>query len=96
MDIYAMLGVILSIFTIVLVIIGIVLGIRLIQVVNKFDKLVDNVSFKIESLNKIFEFIDMTTDSISLLTDKIVDSTFGFITNLFNRKKKKREDEDYE
>ena len=48
------------------------------------------------SLNKIFEFIDMTTDSISLLTDKIVDSTFGFITNLFNRKKKKREDEDYE
>ena len=83
---------------IVLIIVLIVLGIKLILMLNKVDKVVDNVSDKVDSLNGIFSFIDRTTDSLALLSDTVVNAIAGVVFKLFKGKKsiKKKDEEDFE
>ncbi len=71
---------------IILIIVGIVLGIRAIQTLNKVDKVVDDVNDKIQTLNGFFNLIDFTTDKITLITDKVVEGVSGLIGRIFNRK----------
>ena len=77
---------------IVLIIVLIVLGIKLILMLNKVDKVVDNVSDKVDSLNGIFSFIDRTTDSLALLSDTVVNAIAGVVFKLFKGKKKKKKE----
>lgn len=71
---------------IILIIVGIVLGVRAIQTLNKVDKVVDDVNDKIQTLNGFFNLIDFTTDKITLITDKVVEGISGLIGRIFNRK----------
>ena len=66
------LPVLLYIVCIILVIVLIVLGIKLIFTLDKVNKVVDDVSDKVNSLNGIFSFIDRTTNSFALITDKLI------------------------
>ena len=51
----------------------IVLGIKLINVMNKMEKVVDDINTKVSSLNGVFSIIDATTDKLALLSDRMVD-----------------------
>ena len=51
----------------------IVLGIKLINVMNKMEKVVDDINTKVSSLNGVFNIIDATTDRLALLSDRMVD-----------------------
>lgn len=90
------LPIIIYILLIIILIVGIILGIKSIITVNKVEKVVDNVTDKVESLNGLFHIIDNVTDKISGLTDKVVDSVSNFVCKIFKRKKIKKEEEDYE
>ena len=90
------LPIIIYILLIALLIIGIVLGIKTIITMNKVEKVVDNISEKVESLDSIFNFIDWTTDHISSFTDRIVDTVSGLFGRLFLRSKKNKNKEDDE
>ena len=91
----AFLPIVIYILLIALLIIGIVLGIKTIITMNKVEKVVDNISEKVESLNSIFSFIDWTTDHISSFTDRLVDTVSGIFGRLFLRgKKNKNKEED--
>lgn len=67
----------------------IVLGIKLINVMNKMERVVDDINTKVSSLNGVFSIIDATTDKLSLLSDRMVDGISLIIRKLFAKKKKK-------
>lgn len=67
----------------------IVLGIKLINVMNKMEKVVDDINTKVSSLNGVFNIIDATTDRLALLSDRMVDGISLIIRKLFAKKKKK-------
>lgn len=79
---------------IILIIVGIILGIRAIQVLNKVDKVVDDVNDKVQSLNGFFNLIDFTTDKIVSITDKVVDGVSGLIGRIFKNKDEEIDEED--
>ena len=80
---------------------GIIIGIRLINTLNRVDKVVDDANKKLESLDGVFSLFDLITDKISLLSDKLVDVISDFFAKkMFKKRKKKaieeREDEEDE
>lgn len=87
----AFLPIIIYMLLIIILIIGIILGIKSIITIEKIEKIVDDVTGKVQSLNGFFSIIDFTTDKIALLTDKTVDLISGIFSKIFYRKKDKEE-----
>lgn len=79
---------------IIILIVGIILGIRFIRTMTKIEKVVDDVNQKVESLNGLFRIIDFTTDKIVGLTDTIVEKLSLLVSKLFFGKSKKRKEEE--
>ena len=78
------------ILLIIVLLIGIILGIKTIITLDKIENVVEDVKAKVQTLNGFFHIIDYTTDKITLATDKVVDAVTGFISKmLFSKKKKK-------
>ena len=87
------LGIITDIFTIILLIVGITIGIRMIALADKADKILDNVEEKVNSLNGIFNVVNKASLGLETMSSKIT----GTIASLFGRVfKKKKEEEDNE
>lgn len=64
----------------------------MIQVLDKVDRIVDNVEEKVNSVNGFFEMLDKTSYGISMLGDKIINLVSGAISKIFNKNKKDEED----
>lgn len=65
----------------------IVLCIKLISTVNRVNGILDEVDNKIAKLDKALRIVDVVTDNMAMLSDKLVDGITGVIRKLFNRKK---------
>lgn len=78
---------------IIILIVGIILGVKSIKTMNKVEKVVDNVNDKVESLNAVFNVIDFTADKIASFTDKIVDGVSSLFGKMFLSKKKDEEED---
>lgn len=87
------LPVIIYFLLIILLVVGIILGIRSIQTLNKIDRVVDDVNDKVQTLNGFFNLIDFTTDKIVSITDKVVEGVGGLIGSIFKKKSKNSEEE---
>ena len=70
----------------------IILGIKLIFVVDKTDKLLTDVKTKVDSFNGVFKLIDTASEKINIGVSAIVDTIISLISKMF----KKRKDEDNE
>ena len=92
-DLNNLLTIILFIALIILVVIFIVLGIKLIKTLKKVDEVIDDVNFKMNKVNGVFEIIDRTTDYASTISDKIISGLSKFVNSLLKRKKGNEEDE---
>lgn len=79
-----------SIFLVVLII----LGVKLINTMNKINLVVDDINKKVSSLDNLFSIIDLTTDKLSLLSDRMIDGITFVIKKLFGHKKRKEEEID--
>lgn len=88
--------IILCALTSILVIILIVLSIKLINTLDKVNKIADDVSKKIESLNGFFNIIDMITDKVSMISDKVVDGVSMIFSKIFSKRKNRKEDIEHE
>lgn len=64
----------------------------MIQILDKVDRIVDNVEEKVNSVNGFFEMLDKTSYGISMLGDKIITLVSGAISKIFNKHKKDEED----
>lgn len=78
-----------------LLIVLIVLGIKLIYFVDRANVVVGDIEKKTKSLNNLFNLIDKITDTLSYLSDTLVETVVSSILKLFPKKKNKKEiDED--
>jgi len=86
--------VILYFLLIILVIVLIVLVVRILGTLKKVDKVVDDVNCKVNKLNGLFEVIDNATDTLSIMSNRIVAIIANSIDKLFSKKTKKKEEEE--
>lgn len=97
---YEFLPVLIYVLLAALLVVLIILGIKLIDTVNKTNAVLDDIEKKSKSLDGIFETIDGVTDAVSLVSDKLVEGVASIVGKLFSLKKKKRkkkvEEEEYE
>lgn len=94
MELNTFLPILLYILGITLMIVLIILGIKIIQMMDKMERIMDNIEDKINSLNGVFAVINRTTNSIDLISSKVIGTVTNTIGRIFRRKKK--EDTYYE
>ena len=94
MDVNGFFTMLLFMLSSVLLVVLIVLGIKLINTIGKLDRVLDDVDLKIKSLDKMFGVVNVVTDSMALVSDKIVDVIMFAIKKVFNKKKGKEDDID--
>ena len=92
----ALFPVILYFLLIILVVVLIVLAVRLIETLKKVDMVVDDVNRKVHKLNGLFEVIDSATDTLSIISNRIVGIITSSIDKMFTKKKKEKEAEENE
>lgn len=88
-----LLSVILYVLGSILLVVLIILGIKLIKTVNKVNDVVDDIDTKQKKLNGVFDIIDTATDTLSIMSDKVVGTIVNVLSGIFSRKKKREEDE---
>lgn len=95
---YQFLPILIYVLLAILLVVLIVLGIKLIDTVNRTNAVLDDIEKKSKSLNGIFTTIDNITDAVSMFSDKIVDGIASIVGKAFSFKKKKNkmEDDEYE
>lgn len=91
-DVNTFLLMLLYILGMVLLIILIILGIKLIGTVSKIDNIIDELEIRLGKMDKMFSAVDIVTDSMALISDKIVDAICYFLKKIFTRDKGKEED----
>ena len=69
----------------------IVLTIKLIIVTNKMEKVVDNITDKVRTLDGLFAVIGNISNKVTMLTDKFVDNVALIVDKLFKRKDNRNE-----
>jgi len=69
----------------------IVLTIKLIIVTNKMEKVVDNITDKVRTLDGLFAVISNISNKVTMLTDKCVDNVALIVDKLFKRKDNRNE-----
>lgn len=70
----------------ILLVVLIILGIKLIITMNKIENVVDDINKKVKSLDGLFSIIDMTTDKLAMISDKVVETITSMIKKIFRRK----------
>lgn len=90
------LPIMLYISAIIVLIILMVLGIKLIGILDKVDRVVDNVEEKVNSLNNAFSIIDKTTDSLISIGNTVVGSVTSLVSKVLNKKKFNDEEDDFD
>ncbi len=88
------LPVILYILGSILLVVLIILGIKLIITINKIESTVDSISTKLESFNGLFSIIDMTTNKLANISDKVVEGITALIRKVFYRNKEEEDIKD--
>ena len=88
------LPIIIYLLLIAVLIIAIVIGIKLVSLLDKVNHVTESISDKIDSLNGVFRAIDFATDKVNEVTTKIVDAVVGGISSLIHRKSKKNKEEE--
>jgi len=92
MEVTEALQIILYILGSTLLVVLIILGIKLIITMNKINLVVDDVNKKVKSLDGLFSVIDMATDKLALLSDRMVDTITLLIKKLFKPKNRKEDE----
>ena len=75
----------------ILLVVLIVLGIKLIISVDKFNLILDNLEKKLKTVDNVFNVIDKVADSCALLSDRLVEFLSSFVSKLFVNRKNKKE-----
>ncbi len=81
---------------IILLVVCIIFGIKLIITMTKIEGLVDDVSKKVSSLDKIFNIVNLVTNRFSVISDAAVSFITGLFDKLFGNKLKKEEENEDE
>ena len=78
----------------ILLVVFIIVGLKLIEMINATNVILDDLENKSKSLDGLFDAVDSIGDKLNSVTDRVVDGAMGLVTNLFNRRKSRRMEED--
>lgn len=90
-DITSFLSIIMYILGAVLLVALIVLVIKLISTVDRLNGIMDEITIKINKFDRAFRIVDVITDNMALISDKLVDGLSNLIRKIFNKKRKEEE-----
>ncbi len=76
----------------VLMVCLIVLIIKTIYTVNRINFLLDDVQRKLKAVDRVFVAANHLADTVSLATDKIGSGLMNFVSKIFKKGKKEREE----
>lgn len=93
-DMSLILGIITYIFTIILLIVAIIVGIRIIGLTEKADKVLDDIQEKVNSLNGMFSVVNKVSSSMELISSKIANGIVNLFGKLFKKKKEDNEEDE--
>ena len=91
----AVLRIFVYLLLIALLVVGIILGIKLIITLDKVNEILNDVKDKVDSLNSVFRVINGIGDKFTLLSSKVTDTVVSLISKIGNSRRRKDED-DYE
>lgn len=94
MDFVSLLPILLYITGLILLIILIILGIKLIEVVDKFNRIADNIEEKVNTFNGALAIFNKAADGIASISDSVVFSVTSAITKIFNKARKSKEEDE--
>lgn len=81
---------------IVVLIICIIFGIKLIKIVDKVDRIADNVEHKVNSLNGLFEIVDKATYKVNGLFDRTISFFTKMVEKVIAFKNRGKDEDEYE
>ena len=87
MTVNEVLPIVLYILGAILLVALIVLTIKLIITMDKIEKVVDNITVKVKSLDGVFEVASLGSNKVTFVTDKVVDIISMIIDKIFNKRK---------
>ena len=74
-----------------LIIIGIILGIKLIISIDKVNKIIDDVNNKIERVSPLFDSLGMISDKVGGFFATVISTVESIVTKIFTKRKKESE-----
>ncbi len=92
MDVNAFLSILLYVSGLVLIIVFIIVGIKLIGVLDKIDRIADNVEDKVNSFNGAIATLSKAADGIANVSNSVVFGITSAVSKIFNKKMKEEED----
>ena len=92
MDVNTFLSVLLYTAGIVLIIVFIIVGIKLIAVLDKVNRIADNVEEKVNSFNDAITTISKVADGFANISSSVVFGLSTVVSKLFNKKMKEEEE----
>lgn len=78
----------------ILLVCSIVMVTKLITTIERINRILDEVDTKLAKFDKTFQIVDVVTDSMAMVSDKLVDGISNLIRRFFYNRKKEREEED--
>ncbi len=90
---HVLLPMLLYIAGITLLIVLIIVGIKLINILNRVERIADNVETKVSSFDHVFTSLGKMADGVANISDSIVFTITNAMSKIF---KKKEEDKYYE
>ncbi len=91
MTVNDVLPVVVYILSSILLVTLIILTIKVIITMNKIEKIVDNITVKIKTLDGVFSVIEIATNKFTSITDKVIDVITSLIQKVFNSKGKEKD-----
>ena len=82
------LTVMLYVLGIALLVVLIILGIKLIYLTDRANVVLDDLEKKAKTLDMFFNVIDTVTDTLSYLSDTVVDTVVSGLSRIFPKRKK--------
>jgi len=79
---------------IILIIVAIAIGIKLIVTLHKVDVLVEDVTTKVKTLDRLFDIVDIFNDKVAAIGEAVVGLVSGGIKKVFKNRKKSNEEEE--
>ena len=76
----------------ILLVVLIILGIKLIQTIDRANVVLDDIEQKSKSLNGFFNIVDGLSNTIAVVGDRVIDGVSGMISHFFHKRKKKKEE----
>ena len=78
----------------ILLVVVIILGIKLIQTIDRANALLDDLEQKSKSLNGLFSVVDNFSNAIAVVGDRVVDGVTGMVSSFFHKRKKRKAKEE--